>query len=172
MPLSPQAQVPPKHGSRMLAVSWQFDRAEACGPRSLAYSPHAKPALAPCLCRQAKSRQWSAPLASSTGATEARIFCPTPSSTPVTWKWGVHAFSHAWGGNLGAKPELVLVWVRWCHPSWCTGWENKKMSPNKAVGDSLVNIPSSHWRAAAPTILWKGRRHSPEPKQLRLDKKP
>ena len=76
VPLSPQAQVPPKHGSRMLAVSWQFDHAEACGPRSLAYSPHAKPALAPCLCRQVKSRQWSAPLASSTGATEARIFFP------------------------------------------------------------------------------------------------
>ena len=45
VPLSPQAQVPPKHGSRILAVSWQFDHAKACGPRSLAYSPHAKPAL-------------------------------------------------------------------------------------------------------------------------------
>ena len=44
-------------------------------PRSLAYSPHAKPALTPCLCRQVKSRQ-IAPLASSTGATEARIFFP------------------------------------------------------------------------------------------------
>ena len=76
VPLSPQAQVQPKHGSMMLAVSWQFDHAEACGPRSLAYSPHAKPALTPCLCRQVKSRQWIAPLASSTGATEARIFFP------------------------------------------------------------------------------------------------
>ena len=36
VPLPPQAQVPPKHGSMMLAVSWQFDHAEACGPRSLA----------------------------------------------------------------------------------------------------------------------------------------
>ena len=36
-------------------------------------SPHAKPALAHCLCRQVKSRQWSTPLASSTGATEARF---------------------------------------------------------------------------------------------------
>ena len=73
VPLSPQAQVQPKHGSRILAVSWQFDHAEACGPRSLAYSPHAKPALTHCLCRQVKSRQWSAPPASSTGATEARL---------------------------------------------------------------------------------------------------
>ena len=73
VPLSPPAQVQPKHGSRILAVSWQFDHAEARGSRSLAYSPHAKPALTHCLSRQVKSRQWSAPLASSKGATEARI---------------------------------------------------------------------------------------------------
>ena len=79
----------PKHGSRILAVSWQFDHAEARGPCSLAYSLHAKKALTHCLCRQVKSRQWSAPLASSTGATEARILSPHSRSLPSTQQSGL-----------------------------------------------------------------------------------
>ena len=48
----------------------------------LAFSLHAKKALTHCLCRQVKTRQWSAPLASSTGATEARILSPRSRSLP------------------------------------------------------------------------------------------
>ena len=67
-----------------MAVSWQFDHAEACGPCSLAYSLHAKKAPTHCLCRQVNSRQWSAPLASGTGATEARILPLHSRSLPST----------------------------------------------------------------------------------------
>ena len=102
---------------RILAVSWQFDHAEACGPRSLAYSPHAKPAPNHCLGRQVRSRQWSAPLASSTGTTEARIFSPHSKFDTFTFSClACHVVSDSFDRShyyLEMRSSRFLSCLRW-----------------------------------------------------------